>query len=147
MRLFQEHDGASPSARAVLARLSGHPGIEGSWNRQYHIYDATPHVARWHNGREQGYVVTLRSNDYSRQLNIAFFEHRNSDNVCAVEWEQVTMNPPTIDTADFPPGVYATKYDVTASFTPEKIWQAADWVYTRLCEWWAETSITRGDEA
>ena len=67
-------------------------------------------VARWENCREQGYVISLRLPTYSKQLNIAFFEHRNTDSICAIVWEQRTLNSPTIETAEFG-DVYKTKWD------------------------------------
>lgn len=85
MKLFQNPDGSNHQARAVLAYLSAHDAIEASWSDERKCYDACPEVNRWHNCREQGYVVTMRSKDYSRQVNIAFFEHRNSDGICAIE--------------------------------------------------------------
>ncbi len=132
------HDGAGYQARAVLAFLSGHDGIEESWETSE--YRARPSVARWHNCREQGYVVSMRgAGDTPDQLNIAFFEHRNSDDICAVEWEQWTMNPPNIDTAQFGSGVYRDKYDVSYSVRYGNAHKMADWIYERLERFWKIT--------
>jgi hypothetical protein len=96
-------DGACGKARIVMALLQENvgDGINELYNEERNDYDATVNIARWENCREQGYVVSLRTKDYSKQLNIAWFEHRNSDNICAIEWEQCTINSPTIDTAQF----------------------------------------------
>lgn len=134
-------DGANPQAQAVLAYLRAHAGIEQSWKAERHHYEATPEVDRWHNCREQGYVVTLRSKDYKRQLNIAFFEHRNSDSICAVEWDQHTINPPTIDTFPKDHPYYNNKFDTSHSVDPGKVEEMAGWIFQRLTTFWVETSV------
>lgn len=126
-------------SQAVLAYLNAYDGIEASWNNQFRRYRAEVYAARWHNGREQGYVVYLRSPKYDAQVNIAFFEHRNSDEICAVEWEQVTTNPPTIDTAKFG-DVYKTKHDVSMSVGPGEASEMAEWIFERLTAFWAKHS-------
>ena len=78
----------------------------------------------------------------SHQLNIAFFEHRNSDNICAVCWEQVTVNPPSIDlfneapfptdAAIFPPEVYVDKFDVSHSVSPGRPQEMAHWIQDQV---------------
>ena len=131
-------DGANYQAQGVLAFLKNHT-IEESWNTEKRKYDAEPRVSRWENCREQGYVIMMRSKDYSRQLNIAFFEHRNSDQICAVKWEQTTMNAPTIDNAKFG-DVYKDKYDVSHTVGYGEVAKMADWIAKQLDEFWNETS-------
>jgi hypothetical protein len=114
-------DGANYQARAVLAVLQGLGDIEESWNESSKKYDASFRVARWENCREQGYVVSLIGSIYSsnclnsKQLNIAFFEHRNSDDIHAVVWEQTTLNSPSINTAKFGE-IYKDKYNTSFHF-------------------------------
>lgn len=131
-------DGANHQARAVLCFLQGKGDIEDSWDEKYHTYQAQPEVARWENCREQGYVVSMRSRDFKRQLNIAWFEHRNSDSICAVEWEQNTLNSPIIDTAQFG-DVYKTKFDVSHSTRYRQAAEMADWIWSRLETFWMAT--------
>jgi len=71
-------DGANWQARAVLAVVQDllGEGIADSYNKEYHCYTHEFKVGRWENCREQGYVVSLHVG--TEQLNIAFFEHRNS---------------------------------------------------------------------
>lgn len=135
-KLFQNSDGANPQARAVLAYLSGHDGIEGSWNDARGGYEAEPTVARWHNCREQGYVVSMRSQNYGAQINIAFFEHRNSDRICAIEWEQTTINPPTIDNIETGGTVYKDKWDTSHEVSVGEAMQMAEWIFKRLAAFW-----------
>lgn len=138
-KLFENPEGADAQSNAVLAYLAGHASIEESWNQEFHAYDAEPEIARWHNCREQGYVVSLRSQDRSRQLNIAFFEHRNSDEIVAVKWEQNTINPPTIETAKFG-NIYKDKYDVSHRASYAEAAAMADWIHQQLVEFWKATA-------
>lgn len=120
-------------AKAVRAYLDIYDGVEPSWSRASCSY-APVHIAEWHNCRERGYVVMFQ-NKALKQLNIAFFEHRNSDEICAVAWVQNTLNPPTIDTAKFG-DVYKDKYDVSHSVEFGRAADMAEWIYQRLCEHW-----------
>lgn len=134
-------DGANAQAQATLAYLKYHlgDGIESSWNSERKEYEANPKISRWENCREQGYVVILKSQDFAKQLNIAFFEHRNSDNICAVKWEQVTINSPTIDTAKFG-NIYKDKYDVSKSLAYNEAFEMAKWIFEQLTDFWDSTS-------
>ena len=121
-------DGANPQAKAVLAFL------------QYYIgEDRNVMVARWENCREQGYVVSLNSYNYRRQLNIAFFEHRNSDAIHAVKWEQKTINTPNIDTAEFGDDVYTHKGDTSKSVGYGEVSEMAQWINNELEKFYVET--------
>jgi len=128
--LFINPTGASASAEAALAYLRQGDGLECSWasGGDYHEYEARPKVDRWHNCREQGYVVWMKSKDYKKQINIAFFEHRNSDQIHAVVWEQVTINPPTVD----------TMHDTTFYVNYDGASAMADFVIKKLEEFWEQ---------
>ena len=134
-------DGAGAQARAVLAYLQVKEGVESSWSDDGKRYMAEPKIARWENCREQGYVISLYHHGgrlgSSTQLNIAFFEHRNSDSICAVLWCQSTMNSPTIDTAQFGE-VYKTKWEVSHEVGYGKPADMADWISNELDGFWAE---------
>lgn len=137
--LFQNPDGANYQARAVLAYLTKFGGIQESWSHGYKRYMAEPQVDRWHNCREQGYVVTLRSETCLRQINIAFFEHRNSDDICAVEWEGHHLNPPTINDIPESHPYKDSKYAVTHCVSVGEAEAMADWIFRRLTNFWNET--------
>jgi len=123
------NDGANYQAQAVLACLRWRT-IEDSWKG--HEYTANVEVARWENCREQGYVAMLKTGKDYEQLNIAWFEHRNSDQICAVKWEQNTINAPTIDTADFKGKVYKDKYDVSHLVGCDQFVEMADWIWEQF---------------
>ena len=134
------NDGANPQARAVLAYLQTREGLEESWDKEQKRYIAYPKINRWQNCREQGYIITMRSFLYDRQINIAFFEHRNSDAICAIKWEQSTINSPTIDTAEFG-GIYKNKDDVSFLVGYGEVVKMADWIHEQLVSFWIETEI------
>ena len=134
MKLFNEHDGANYQARATLAVLSAR-NIESSYNQVLQRYEAQPAVARWENCREQGYVIRLSGQRYVGQINIAFFEHRNSDELCAIVWEQITINSPTIDTMDAKGSIYKNKFD------PGKYDEMADFIMGELSAFWDKSGI------
>lgn len=128
-------------ARAVLAYLSAFDGVEASWSNELKRYEARVDCAEWHNGRERGYVLSMRAPQYTgTQLNIAFFEHRNSDSICALKWVQQTLNPPTIDTADFGGTVYNDKYDVSHEEPVGCAGAMADWIFDQLEQHWRNTA-------
>jgi hypothetical protein len=134
--LFTNRDGANYQAQAVLAYLSGRDGIEPSWSAEQRRYLADPKVSRWENCREQGYVVWMRGRK-GKQVNIAFFEHRNSDNICAVMWEQETVNAPTIETM-VTANVYSDKWDVSHTAKYGECAAMAEWIIDQLNAAWAE---------
>lgn len=78
------NDGANWQAQAVLAYIK--PYLENE-NVQ---------VVRYENCREQGYIFFKRVSNKSncRQLNIAVYEHRNSDTLCIVVFEKFTKYAP-----------------------------------------------------
>lgn len=131
-------DGAGSQARAVLMHLQGRGYIKSSWDDRFKYFRADVKVARWENCREQGYVVMLY-NQKNTQLNIAFFEHRNTDSIDAIVWMQNTIDSPTIDTANFNCGeqqVNKYKYDTSHSVSCNQYAEMGDWIFDRLTEWW-----------
>lgn len=133
-------DGANYQARAVLFFLQGYSHIEKSWNKQLEKYEAEPKVARWQNCREQGYIISMRTKDASKQINIAFFEHRNTDSICAVKWEQLSVNTITIETAEFG-DVYKDKYDTLFCVGYGEVLNMAMWIKDELNNFWINNQI------
>lgn len=127
-------DGANHQSRAVLMLLQPFCDIEDSWSKNLQRYASDVVVSRWENCREQGYVVSMRAKNL-KQINIAFFQHRNSDSIHAVEWVQTTLNCPNINTAVFN-GVYRDKFDTSYRVEPYQVWEMAQWISTRLETFW-----------
>ena len=139
MKLFQNPDGANYQARAVLAYLTRYEGIRESWTDEYKMYNADPRVGRWHNCREQGYVISLHSRGRpGRQLNIAFYECRNGDHIEAMAWEEDTIfsNPPTLHSkTDRTPTWHSVDYGRAS--------EMAEWIFEELRKFWIETSVKK----
>ena len=129
-------DGASAQTKAVLALFQNFEILE-SYDTKFNKYLADIKVSRWENCREQGYIFSLLSKDFSKQLNITIFEHRNSDNLCAVKWEQKSINSITIDTAQFG-DVYKNKYDVSHQVKYGEILKMVEWIEQQFNEFWNE---------
>jgi hypothetical protein len=128
--------GIGSQALAVMSYLNAHDGIESSRCTNTNKYLAELNAAPWYNGRERGIVFYLRSEDYVKQINIAVFEHRNSDAICALLWTGRTFNPPTL--SDVPDGVYKDKWDVTHEVTYGYAANMAEWIYYQLDNFWTE---------
>lgn len=123
-------------ANAVKAYLELYDGVDQSWDCERKSY-APVDIAGWYNGRERGYVIMFKNND-REQLNIAFFEHRNSDDICALKWIQSTLNPPTIESAKFGEDLYKDKCDVSKSVGFGGAAEMADWIMEQLSSHWVE---------
>ena len=130
-------------ADAVLAYLSGCT-IEPSWDTNKSQYLAQIEVNDWVNGREHGYVVSMRSVGLGRQINVAFFEHRNTDQIVALKFELLTWNPPTYESVSAvkPPVIYKndSKWDVDHTVPYGEAAEMADWVHQQLADFWVETA-------
>ncbi len=133
-------DGANFQAKAVLAFTQ--TDIEESWDSEKGIYKANPKVARWENCREQGYIISLCTEDYLKQLNIAFFEHRNSDDICAIKWEQISINTITIDNAEFG-DIYKDKYNYSFGVRYGEIVKMSNWIKKELNDFWISNDIKK----
>ena len=76
-------------AKAVRCYLEGYDGLDVSWVEYngHGSFSAELSIAEWDNGRERGYIVSCRQSGVPRQMNIAFFEHRNTDSINAISFE------------------------------------------------------------
>ena len=119
------NDGANWQAQAVLAYLKGQKGyiLEDSWNEDLGAYMAKLFVGRYENCREQGYIFSIVYR--GKQRNYAVYEHRNSDNLCVVVFDRLTLNTPTLDdVGDF----MKDKYDCTETYPGGEIERCGDYI-------------------
>jgi hypothetical protein len=136
--MLNKNYGIGAAALAVQAYIEARDGVESSWNTDSKRYDAEPRVAPWYNGRERGIVIYMNNANHRDQINIAIYEHRNSDNICALMWRQQTyINPPSL--ATLPENVFKDKWDVTESWSYYKAVDAAQWVVEQLNQFWTKT--------
>lgn len=138
--LFINPDNTNWQAQGVLAALRRFDGVEHSWDDGQKRYIAEPEVNPWFNGRERGYVISMHSFAYDNRFHIAFFEHRNSDDICAVKFELKGLNPPTIN--EFPSShpYYHSKYDYDFSVPCGHFIEMSDWIIKELNTWWVSTT-------
>ena len=85
-------------------------------------------VTRYDNCREQGYIFFCRKYVGGKQYqkNVAVYEHRNSDELCIVEFDKVTFNDPI--NSDVWENM-KDKYDVTKSFDYGNIVECGDCIF------------------
>ena len=132
-------DWANYQSRAVLAHLQWCWNIEESWNSEYKKYNATINVARWENCREQWYIVSLYTQ--SKQLNIIFYEHRNSDMINAIKWEQTDIN--SINISTIKKWVFEDKYDSSFQVSYWEYAKMWDWIFETLKQFWIFNNLDK----
>lgn len=116
-------DGANWQAQCVLAILrSRYESIlDESWNKEQGRYEACIRVGRYESDREQGYAFAL--NTMGIQRNYVVYEHRNSDEICIVVWDGLTLNTPTPSQVPM-----KDKWDVTKTFRYGEVMECAEWI-------------------
>lgn len=95
-------------------------------------------TAPWYNGRERGLVFSFGWWQYLKPvLRIAVFEHRNSDDIVALEWQVPNwgMNPPTMASEGNLAYQTDNKWnDLAHSIPVGRAGDMAIWVQSRLRE-------------
>lgn len=135
-------DKINKQVKAVLAYLMG-TDLSFSWDDNEKEEKCNAEVFLWLNGRERGYCISFREKySYGECLNIAFFEHRNSDNICILRWESDRgfFNHAT-EEADIFEKAYGGggKYDVYKSFKYGEAAKAAEFIMKEAELWWKKT--------
>lgn len=125
-------DNRSSLAQVVLIFLSKFHGVwidnfqNGINTKSLFCDTATPTVSLWNNGSERGYFVSLKRNN--KQLNIIFFEHKNSDDLI-VEHFIHDMEPKDVyEYNDIPKEIYKDKFNYDISFPFDKPYDAASYI-------------------
>lgn len=146
---YYMHDGANWQARAVLAYVQNcsswfedeiHQQSKKAGKNPFHLLE----VGRYENCREQGYVVSVHLG--VQQLNIAFYEHRNTDDICVLISKETTMNTPSMNDMWKPKGENATKYDYDKDFKFGQILECGKYIETYILTWIGEVYEKIGKE-
>lgn len=125
-------DGADWQSRAILAYIQGN--IASINDKTYvgdGLYRAKVLCARFDNvgGREHGYMVSVLY-EYKAQKTIAFYEHRNSDNVYVIHSDELfgfnTPNPEVLGKN------YPSKWSNDTSFECGNIKECAEYIINEL---------------
>lgn len=121
-------DGANYKARAIMCLIQGRITEVKECMKGINK-DVAVHIGRFENCREQGYVLSLF---YKGQFikNYAFYEHRNSDQMCLLMSDTLTINTPRADAMFGDRG----KYDVDKFFDSDEIVEAADYIIERMTD-------------
>ena len=129
------NDGANCQAQAVLAMLRARvfEPLDKVYVPEKNTYLAEVEVYRYDEGRENGYVFTLRPKVYPKiwQHNFAVFEACCSDNIFVVENEEFYMDNPTWDEVrkECP-----SKFDATKKFGYGHIMECVSYIINRMGE-------------
>lgn len=142
-------DGANVQAQivALLLREMRERILEPTYDREFvDNFWGGIKIGRLENGREQGYVASVRFNGHQR--NYAFYEHRNIDNLCVIVNDLWTINTPTIE--EIWEGK-KDKYDYDKDFEYGKWAECARWIAEdmrkHLEEWVEEDKIEKLQKA
>ena len=122
-------DGANYQERCVLiylqARMQDH-----CYNLRERKDFSSLKVARWENCREQGYQITQHIAGKGKQLTVIFFEHRNSDEICAIKVQHNSIN--SLSIADLSrenvEHTYNTKWDADMTCGWMDIPKMGEWI-------------------
>lgn len=135
--MFDFGIGRQALAVAAFANVGSPDGgwqPERAWDGKR--YACTGRLRPWYNGRERGVVFQFTEQDNQfcgPQLNVAVFEHRNSDAICAVSWvSEWELQAPSVE--DVPDGIYETKWDVSHEVGCGQVREMADWVLRQFEE-------------
>lgn len=130
---YYMHDDANWQAQSVLAymRFAKDYAISSSWNTEFHKHDASIKVGRYENCREQGYIFSILYK--GKQRNYCVYEHRNSDNLCVVVFDGVTINTPTLEMVSNAMG--DSKWNYTKAFHCGQIMDCGDYILDDMKKW------------
>jgi hypothetical protein len=127
------NDGANWQAQCVLAylRATKNNAVDKTWNKEYKLYEAEVCVGRYENCREQGYIFSVRYD--GKQRNYCVYEHRNSDELCVVVFDALTINTPTLDMVSDAMG--DNKWNYTKAFPCGQIMECGDYILDNIRKW------------
>lgn len=126
------NDGANWQAQSVLAylRVAKNMCLDKTWNKEFHKYDASVEVGRYENCREQGYIFSVQYKH--KQRNYCVYEHRNSDELCVVVFDNETINTPTLEMVCNAMG--DSKWNYTKAFLCGQIMECGDYILDDMKE-------------
>ena len=88
-------------------------------------------VSPYSNCRERGFVLTLKRTG-EEYLQFAFYEHRNSDDLCCVKWEGRGNITGGFTPDDIPEGVFNSKHDYAKSWGYMQLCDAFEWLEDQI---------------
>ena len=134
--------GINQQAKAILDYLATCAPEFAEHDNKFNIYKVNFYTHAWYNGRETGFVISMHRFDKInfKNMHIAVFEHRNSDNICAVKWisDKMHLNNPTIE--DVPVECYPDKWSVSYEVGYGQVSKMVDWIYETLENHYIEQS-------
>lgn len=123
---MQFNGGVSVQTLAVLALLPE----PSEWACNYPEFVLSVTQRAYYNGREKGICLFFHEALSSDGLNVVFFEHRNTDDICFLIWEEDNYRP-AISYQDVP----STLWDVSARFNYLEIGSAVSEIKEAVYRW------------
>ena len=126
-------DGADYQSKCVLAYIKGRNVLDNelySMVEELGKYGIRIEVSRYENCREQGYTLTCTLG--TKQRHYAFYEHRNSDEICVLISNKYCLNAPSVDDMWADKGENCTKWDYDKSFDYMHIQECGDWIIDQM---------------
>jgi hypothetical protein len=146
MTMIDRKFNINQQALAVLEYLDREPNFLPYVNGRYS--GASFYTKPWYNGRERGVVISMSMDNGGKTINVAFFEHRNSDSICALRWEtkQHYWNHPLEDVNIFGKAYGGgDKWDVAHKVSYGEVSKMADWVYDEIEKFYNANSKAEGN--
>jgi hypothetical protein len=124
--LADRNCGMNTQAAELLARLSG-TVIEVAPGFMLMTYP-------YSNCREMGFVISVCPLGAGAKKNFAFYEHRNSDNLCCIRWEGDLPISGGVTCDDIPTEAFPDKWSMTESWGCGEYWKAQEWLEAEIKE-------------
>jgi len=133
----KKQDGADKQSRETLIYLKRHipftkESWKDSWNEEFKVYKSEINIERWGGDSDQGYLVSL-INERKNRLNIGFFGHSDTGDICAVKWE-FKDNMLTVYESNRPR--YKRKWHISYSVSSDEAYKMCDWIIWQLRYHW-----------
>lgn len=130
------NDGACWQAQAVLACLRYEVKTNlYKFGDGQDAHEPIVQIGRYENGREQGYVVRLMIDEIIPMASYCFYEHRNSDQICVIQFQSAGYDTPSLDTIWLG---RENKYDYDKEFGYAHIEDCAEYIINDMKRRWLE---------
>lgn len=117
-------DGANHQARSVVTFLQGI--IYGLVDKVDKSIEPEIKIGRYHNCREQGYVISFRF--LGKHRHYAVYEHRNSDTICVLISNVIYYELPSVNIMWQEKGENPSKHDYDKGFNYGEIRECAEFI-------------------
>lgn len=134
--------GMNPQAHLLLQVIAQR--VDAEVEESEHLWMTT---SPYTNCREMGFVLSVIGFGKVDTLNLCFYEHRNSDSLCAIKWRGQLPIDGGCRAEHIPTEVFPNKWSPTMEWGHGKLWEAAAWAVEEINAHIAFAEKARKDEA